>query len=287
MTGFNVTDFGAGVIVESNDFTLIFTTDTCGITSFLYDKGGNEHNCVGNFAYPLVLFAPFFTALSVPGGILWPDGGTSTEVIKNFDWFVQIKQSGYLRNVTIPVCTDYIYNVTWYIWPSGRIGCKLEAKNLSGSMLTLSEEAYRLNPANDSDINPERDTVPNLEWFGFWSNNTGNDPDDLSHDTICVPYIESLDTYGVSGKINRIYDSGVTWLNNETLTRWFLLALSVEGSWGDSANSTDLENHGDDISADLKNPDPLDGSANAGDVLTGTRVDSGFDEYTSAITVSA
>jgi len=285
MSGFKVTASSGQVTVETEKFTLDFSKMPVGITSFMYKKGGNEHDCVGDMVYPMVLFAPFFTALSVPGGVLWPNGGTDLEVEINLDWFVQVKQNGYMRNPTIPTSTDFQYKVTWFIWPSGRIGCRMETKNLSGAVVLVNEEAYRLNPPNDSDINPGRDTVPNLEWFGFWSDNTGDESDDLSHDAICVPYVGSLDTYGVSGKINRIYDTNVTWLYTETLNRWFLLALSVDGSWGDCANTGEFESRGDSIGADVKNPDPLNGGPNAGDVITGTLIGSGFDEYSSAITI--
>ena len=285
MSEFKVTESSGQVSVEVEKFTLDFHKMPVGITSFMYEKGGNEHDCVGDMVYPMVLFAPFFTALSVPGGVLWPDGGTELEVEINLDWFVQVKQNGYMRNPTIQTSTDFPYKVTWFIWPSGRIGCRMEIKNLSGSTVLVNEEAYRLNPPNDSDINPGRDTIPNLEWFGFWSDNTGDVSDDLSHDAICVPYVASLDTYGESGKINRVYDTDVTWLYTQTFNRWFLLALSVEGSWGDCSDVSEFESRGDSISADVKNPDPLNGGPNAGDVITGTLIGSGFDEYSSAITI--
>ena len=285
MAGFTVKAEGGSVIVETDDYTLIFSEAPVGITSFYYKKDGVEHDVVGDMVYPMTLFQPFFYAGEISGAVLWSDGGTSIEVEKNFDWFVQIKQTGYMRNPVIPTCTDFPFNVTWYLWPSGRIGCRMEIKNLSGFVIVVEEEAYRLNPANDADISPERDTAPSLEWFGFQSNNTGSGAEDLSHDVICVPYVSSLNSYDASGKINRIYDNDVTWLNSETLTRWFLLALSVDGSWGDCANGADIQSRGDEISADLKNPDPLDGSADAGDILTGTLIGTGFDEYTSAITV--
>lgn len=285
MAGFTVKAENSSVIVETDDYTLIFSGMPVGITSFFYKKGGVEHDVVGDMVYPMTLFQPFFYAGEITGAVLWSDGGTSIEVQKNFDWFVQIKQSGYMRNPYIPTCTDFPFNVTWYLWPSGRIGCRMGIKNLSGSVVVVEEEAYRLNPANDTDINPERDTAPNLEWFGFWSNNTGDGEEDLSHDMICVPYPASLDRYGVSGKINRIYDNDVTWLNLETLIRWFLLTLAVDGSWGNCSNAAEFQSRGDEISADVKNPDPLDGSTNAGDILSGTLIGTGFDEYTSAITV--
>jgi hypothetical protein len=150
----------------------------------------------------------------------------------------------------------------------------------------LDEEAYRCNPVNDPDITPDRDRVPTLFWFGFYSNNTGGNEHDYSCDGIAVSYQVRLANYGVSGKTNRIFRTGYLWEHNSVIYARFLLALSVYGSWGDCANSIDFQTRGDAISADLLHPDPLDGSLNAGDVITGSLVNDGFDDDYSAYFLS-
>ncbi len=285
--GFVVTENGDDVTVQCENFSLVFNKLASGITSFKYLSGGNWHEGVETSDASPVMFGSYFSSIGVTGGVLYPVSGNTQTVEINLPWCVQIKQVGYLRNGSLPSSTDFPYVATWRVWPSGKIACKIESKNNSGSLITLDEEAYRLNPSDDADITLGRDTAPNFNWLGFWSDNTGDNTVDLSHDGILLSYATALDEYGSSGHTNRIYDADVPWSNAENIVKNFFIALSIDGGWGDVTDSSSFETHGDDLSDDMLNADPLDGSTDAGDVITGSKVGSGFDEYTSCYTLSA
>ncbi len=286
--GFQITVEGDTITVATDAFSLVFDLDKIGIVSFKYDTSGTWHEGVESGTTPPILFGPYYSVQNLEGNLLYPMGGESQTVEDEFPWFVRISQNGYLRNSSIPNCTDFKYEVLWTLWPSGRLYCRIQCTNESDDTQRLLEEAYRLNPADDQDIQLGRDDPPNLKWFGFFSNNTGSGENDLSHDAVVVPFTSALDQYGTSGNTNRIYRAGIIdWLEDETITREFLLALSVNGSWGDCTDALSFQMRGDDLSADITNPDPLDGSANAGDVLTGTLVGDGFDETGDCYTVES
>lgn len=283
--GFELTGGVDSITVATEAFTLVFSKYHVGIASFRYETSGTWHECVESRTTPPTLFGPYFGAPTLQGGVLYPDGGTVLELEVWTPWYVQIRQNGNLRNDSIPNCTDYPVQIRWSLWPSGRLACRIEADNLSGSALLLAEEAYRLNPADDPDINLGRDSAPNLAWFGFYSNNTGSGEQDLSHDAIVVPFQVGLDQYATDDNTNRIYRANVAWPDEDQIARDFLVTLSVNGSWGDCADATGFQSRGDDLSSDFQNPDPLDGSSNAGDVVTGTMVGDGFDESRDGYTV--
>ena len=285
--GFEVTVGADSITVATEAFTLVFDKDHVGIVSFKYETSGTWHECVESGTTPPTLFGPYFKTLFLPGGVLYPSGGTTLELEVSTPWYVQIRQNGYLRNALLPDCTDYPCQIRWSLWPSGRLACRIEADNLSGSPLVLSEEGYRLNPADDPDINLGRDTAPSLQWFGFYSNNTGGGESDLSHDTVAAPFQSGLDQYRTEDNTNRIYRANVLWPNEGEIARDFLLALSVSGSWGDCVDAEGFESRGDGVSSDYQSPDPLDGSPDAGEVIVGTRVGDGFDESADGYTVEA
>lgn len=282
--GFQVTQTSDTVTVVCESFTLVFDKAGVGISSFKYETSGTWHECVESGTTPPILFCPYFTIFGLLGNVLYPSGGYELEATA-LPWFVQVSQKGWLRNGSIPGSTDYEYEVLWSIWPSGRIYARMTSTNKSGSNKTFAKEAYHLNPADDPDITLGRDAVPNLNWFGFYSNNTGSGASDLSHDAIVAPWGGVLDQYGISGNTNRMYVESGTWVRETEITRSFCLALSVNGSWGDVTDSNGFQSRGDAVADDYLNADPLDGSWDAGDVLTGTIVDDGFDEGEGGYTV--
>ena len=280
--GFKITKVGSYFIVETEAFRMKFDIETCGIRSLVYQTGETWHECIDIEILPPTIFGPYYVTEDVEGGVLYPGNGSDCNISIDTQWMVGFKHLGELLNETMEPEGDFQYEADFLVWPSGRIACSLKATNDSGSDVTLDEEAYRLNPADDPDINPERDTAPNLDWFGFYSNNTGNDEDDYSCDGIAVSYNPRLSEYGTSGNINRIYQPTSDWMDGRDRVAMFLLALAVDGSWGDCADALELQARGDALSNDLLHPDPLDGSATAGDVLVGSLVDGGFSPDVSA-----
>ncbi len=268
--GFQIEVDEGSVTVATETFTLVFSKEHVGITSFRYETGGTWHEGVESSTTPPTLLGPYFVVKDLLGEVLYPSGGTDLIVQKALAWFVEIRQCGYMRNPSIPDSVDFPVEIMWRIWPSGRLACRIEMENLSSELQVLLEEAYRLNPADDEDINPGRDGAPVPKWFGFYSNNTGSGSDDLSHDAIVVPFEAGLSRYGESGKVNRLYKELFEWGQVQTIARSFLVALSVHGGWGDCANMTELQARGGELSSDYLNPDPLDGSENAGEVIVGT-----------------
>jgi hypothetical protein len=285
--GFEVTTESDSVTVLTEAFTLVFSKEHVGIASFKYETSGSWHECVETGNTPPTLFAPYFQSLDVSGNLLYPSGGYSQAVTTALPQFVQIVQSGYMRNPSIPDCTDYSITITWTLWPSGRLFCHIIIQNLSNTLLILSEEAYRLNPVGDPDIHPGRDEAPNLNWFGFYSNNMGPSSYDRSHDCIVVPFQSGLDHNSTDGNTNRIYRTTITFAPNTSMSRDFMIALSAYGSHGDCTGADDFQSRGDALSSDFTLPDPLDASPNAGQVLVGTRIGDGFDEEHGGYTLVA
>jgi hypothetical protein len=273
------------ITVATEAFTLVFSKESVGITSFRYELNGVWHECVAQDVDPGILFGPQLVIDGVPGGAVYPRGGLVMSLDKDFGWLVEITQSGYLRNGAIPSSTDFTYQATWRIWPSGRLVLKTKVKNESGSAKTISEDGFMLNPSGDSDIYLDRDTAPDLNWFGFYSNNPQGGKTGHTHDAIVVPYTPVYDHYAVSNNTNRIYRTGVNWDINQILGRHFLIGLSVFKSWGDCMNAPNFQIRGDKLSSDYQNPDPLDGSFNAGDVLAGSLITDGFSEEYGAYTL--
>jgi hypothetical protein len=284
--GFIVTTDSLSITVETESFTVVFSKEHCGITSFKYKTGSTWHECVEPGIASPILLGPYLYCDGITGDYLYPSGGYQNSVVVETPWFISINQDGYLRNSSIPGFTDLDYRVQWNVWPSGRIACNMTLTNNYGSTLVLDEDAYRMDPADDPDINLDRDAHTYLYWFGFYSNNTGSGANDLSADGITVSYRSRLTNYGTSGNTNRIYRTSFLWDDRTGIDQEFLLALSLYGSWGDCTNSTDIQNRGDSLSDDLLHPDPLDGSTNAGDMITGSLVGSGFDNKLSAYVVS-
>ncbi len=274
--GFQITVTDDTITLVAEAFTLVFDKENVGITSYKYETNGTWHECVESGNTPPVLFSSYHQLEKIPGTVMYPSGGITLSVVRETAWFVDILQVGYLRSQSDPDSTDYPIYIRWRIWPSGILGCRMKAINESGEALVLQEDAYRLNPADDQDVNPDRDTAPNLKWFGFYSNNTGGGAGDMSHDAIVIPWQTVLDKYGTSGNTNRIYQEEFNWTDNGELVYEFLIVLSVYGSWGDCTSSANFQTRGDKLSADFTNPDPLDGSQNAGDVLVGSN--NGFTE---------
>jgi len=276
--GFEVTVGGDSITVRTDAFTLVFDKHHMGITSFKYVTDGAWHEGVETGGTPPILFGPYFKVQDFPGDVLYPMGGTSLQLRESLPWFVRLEFEGYLRNQSIPNSTDYPLELSVCVRPSGSISYGVKARNNSIGAKVLLAEGYRLNPANDADIHPGRDDAPELKWFGFYSANGGGSTGDRSHDAIAIPFETGLDEYAVQGNTNRIYRANFGWAVGSEIVRYFLLALSGNGSWGDCANADELRARGDALSSDYTLPDPLDGSTNAGRMLVGTLAGDGFDE---------
>lgn len=276
--GFQVTVKADSISVKAEAFTLDFDKSKAGISSFRYETSGIWHECVEKSKVPSILYCPVYKIQNIEGEVIYPDGGHTLLLEVSTSWFIKIIQAGYLRNSILNQTTNFPYSVDWSIWASGRIFSRMKARNNSGSVLLMLEESYRLNPADDPDISLGRDNPPELNWFGFFSDNRGSNEFDLSHDGIVVPYQSGLDNYAVDSNTNRVYRTGRTWFPGEEIARDFMIRLSCYGSAGDCVNAVDFQMQGDAVSSDYGNPDPLDGSPNAGLVIKGLKEGYGFSE---------
>lgn len=285
--GFQVTVTDDAITVATEAFTLVFDRDKIGVTEFRYETDGTRHEGVESTDPSPILFGPYFEVKDLGTGFLHPHGGTDMELVIGLDWFIEIHQAGWLRNSGIPDCTDFPLEVCWKLWPSGRLYGEIWTRNDSGDSILVLEESWRLNPSDNQDINLGRDNPPNLKWFGFYSNNTGDGEDDLSHDAVAFPMQVTFEHYGTSDNTNRIYREDVNWDNGTDISCEFMIALSADGSWGDVADSDGFQIRGDEISVDYRQPDPIDGSENAGEVIVGIRLSGGFDRYLGAYTIQA
>ena len=285
--GFQVTVTEDAITVVAEAFTLVFDRDKIGVTEFRYEAGGAWHEGVESGVASPILFGPYFEVNDLGTGFLHPDGGIKMEVLVELDWFIEIYQVGWLRNSGIPECTDFPVEAWWKLWPSGRLIGRAIVLNQSGDPVLVVEEAWRLNPADDPDITLGRDNPPDMEWFGFYSNNTGSGEDDLSHDAIAFPMQEFFEDYGTSGNTNYFFNKDINWDAGGGISCTFMIALAANGSWGDIEDSSGFQSRGDEVSADVRNPDPIDGSANAGEVIVGIRLSGGYSPYLGAYTVEA
>jgi hypothetical protein len=285
--GFQVTVTDDAITVVTEEFTLVFDRDKIGVTEFRYEAGEAWHNGVESEVPSPILFGPYFEVKDLGTGFLYPDGGTDMELTIELDWFIEIYQTGWLRNTGIPECTDFPVEAWWKLWPSGRLIGRAIVRNQTGDHILVLEEAWRLNPADDADITLGRDEPAGMEWFGFYSNNTGSGEDDLSHDAIAFAMQGTYEDYGTSGNTNYFFNEDVTWADGTGISGTFMIVLSGNGSWGDIEDAGGFQTRGDEISADVRNPDPIDGSANAGEVIVGIRLSGGFDHYLGAYIVEA
>jgi len=274
--GFIVTVNEDSVEVDLGKYTLEFGKDEVGLESYRYFMGTGWHEGVETGGEPAILFGPHFYADGMTGDYLYPSGGIQVSIITELEWFVEIRQTGYLSNGEIGESMDFPYEVNWCIWPSGNIACRMKTKNESGASVTLDEMGFRLNPADDLDITLTRDNPPYLYWFGFYSDNWGAGEHDLSHDCITSPFQSDMMIYGTEENTNRIYRENYVWPDEGELVYEFLQGLSMFGVWSDVVGSADSQMRGTKLSDNYRNPDPLDGSIGAGEIIIGGGI--GFDE---------
>ena len=269
-------------LVDLGDFRLRFSKSLIGISSFAYLKGGDWHEVV-NPSGSGILYLPRLSVQGMSGGPIYPyhSGGLQADFTGKA--FVIITVSGYLSNPTQGGgLVNYQYEAIHSIYEDGDIHIKSLIAFTSGGLPAQVTEEHILDPKDDNDISLERDTAPNLWFAGFHSNNTGNGTSDLSHDGALIQYGDEFDTYvtDTSGDRNAVgLAKGQTaWGPDATYTRSFRLHLSADGSTNDITSSNDFQNVGDDKGADYRNPDPLTGGNNEGDVLTGSLSGDGYDE---------
>jgi hypothetical protein len=286
MTGFNITEGIDQITVETEAFTLVFDNTNVGVISFRYEKGGNIHEGVESLAISPILFGPWFNVLinGNPSRV-YPRNAVNQSLTFSMPWYAEIFQIGQLSDIT-GSDLGLMYTAVWHIWPSGRVSCTMRIFAMMYFPGTLLEEAYRLNPSNDTDIFPVSDNT-DLKWFGFYSNNTGDNSADLSHDAIAIPLQSNVNMYAVDGYAGRMLTTGSTLPPGGMLNAIFLIALSVFNSWGDSVDFNSLDAHGDAISLDVLHPDPLNGTQNAGVVIVGMVSGNGFDIERCAYTLFA
>jgi len=273
---------GDDFLVLTADFRLRFSKSQIGISSFAYLKGGVWHEAVNPSGSGL-LHLPQLDVQEISGGKLYPyhGGGTSIEFVGKS--FVKITATGYLSNPTQGEgFQDFVFATEYSIYEDGDVHLKTTIVFSSQNAPMQVTEEHILDPKDDNDITIERDTAPDLWFAGFHSNNTGNGASDLSHDGILIQDgndFTNYVTYTTGGrKAVGLAKAQTQWDNNITLCRCFRLHLSANGSANDVTDSNSFQSVGDDKGADFRNPDPLTGGMDEGDVLAGSLSGDGFDE---------
>lgn len=273
---------GDDFLVDSADFRLRFSKSQIGVSSFEYLKGGVWHEAV-NPSTSGLLYLPQLDVVGISGGKLYPyhSGVIYIEFVGKS--FAKITMGGYLSNPTQGEgFEDFVFATEYSIYEDGDIHLKTTIVFSSENAPMLVTEEHILDPKDDNDITLERDTAPNLWFAGFHSNNTGNDASDLSHDGILIQYgndFTNYVTYTTGGrKAVGLAKAQEQWINDSIHIYHFRLHLSANGSSNDVTDSNSFQSVGDDKGADFRNPDPLTGGADEGDVLTGSLVGDGFDE---------
>ena len=273
---------GDDFLVDSDDFRLRFSKSQIGISSFAYLKSGVWHEAVNPSASGM-LYLPQLDVVEISGGKIYPyhSGGISIEFVGKS--FVKITTTGYFSNPTQGEgFEDFAFATEYSIYEDGDIHLKtaIYLSALSAPMQVTEE--HILDPKDDNDITLERDTAPNLWFAGFHSNNTGNGASDLSLDGILIQYgndFTNYVTYTSGGrKAVGLAKAQAQWTGGSVHYRWFRLHLSADGSTNDVTDSNSFQSVGDDKGADYRNPDPLTGGIDEGDVLAGSLVGDGFDE---------
>ena len=274
-------------LVDLDGFRLRFSKSQMGINSFAYLKGGDWHEVVNPSGSGL-LYLPRLTVQGVSGGHISPNHGGEIAVIFKGKAFVQVNITGYLSNQTQGTdYEDFPFEIRYSIYEDGDIHIRTGFKNASGGSAVVIEE-HILDPKDDNDITLERDNAPNLWFAGFRSNNTGNAINDLSHDGILVQFGDDFDNYVTytDGDRNAVglLKGPTFWDDAIEVVRYFRLHLSADGSPNDVTDSNSFQAVGDDKGADYRNPDPLTGGVDEGDVLTGSLFGDGYDEGEGAYT---
>lgn len=277
-----VKKIGDDLLVDSGDFRLRFSKSQLGISSFEYLKGGVWHEAVNPSASGL-LYLPQLDVLEISGGKIYPyhSGGIRIEFAGKS--FVKITTTGNFSNPTQGEgFEDFLFATEYSIYEDGDIHLKTTIVFSSENAPMQVTEEHILDPKDDNDITLERDTAPNLWFAGFHSNNTGNGTSDCSHDGIFIQDgndFTNYVTYTTGGrKAVGLAKAQTQWDNDSTRCSLFHLHLSANGSANDITDSNSFQSVGDDKGADFRNPDPLTGGIDEGDVLTGSLVGDGFDE---------
>jgi hypothetical protein len=259
-----------------------------GISSFAYLAGGNEHEVV-NPSGPGVLYLP---RLIIMGG--------STEVIAPYYFgvltniftgkaFTSLEISGYLSNQALGQMPLFPFTTRYGIYEDGDIYLRTEISIAVSCPYDILFEEHILNPKADPDITIAADSSQSLKFGGFYSNNTGDDPSDISADGILMQFQDYFDlcvfyTYDGMNAVGLGTASGL-WYPGMIITRYFRLHLSVQGSPHDVTDAGTFQSTGDDKAFDHRIPDPLTGGQNEGTVITGALDGDGYNEEEGAYTV--
>ena len=276
--------------MDNTHWRLRLSPDELGISSFAYISGGVWHEMV-NPDGSGILYLPRLTVQGLSGGPItpWHSGIIDPKFIGKSFALIQI--SGKLSNatqgtglITLSFTSDYA------IYEDGDIYLNTTLVRASPTYDTIDLEEHLLDPKDDADITLARDTAPDLKFAGFYSNNTGGGVADLSHDSFLAQYVDYLDTYvtDTDGDRNAVglSISTVSW-SPTALVRNFRIHLSVSGSAHDITGSSTFESTGDGKAFDFRNPDPLTGGTDEGDVITGSLSGIGFDENEGCYTLTA
>ena len=273
---------GDDFLVYTADFRLRFSKSQIGISSFAYLKGGVWHEAV-NLSASGLLYLPQLDVPSISGGKLYPCHGGNIEVEFTGNAFVKFTITGHLSNSTqSEALKEFMLETEYSIYEDGDIHLKTRIVFGSQNAPMQVTEEHILDPKDDNDFTLERDTAPNLWFAGFYSNNTGDDASDLSHDGILIQYRNDFTNYVTfttgGRKAVGLGKAQEQWADGSIHNSWFRLHLSADGSANDVTDSNSFQSVGDDKGADFRNPDPLTGGIDEGDVLTGSLSDDGFDE---------
>jgi hypothetical protein len=273
---------GDDFLVDSAGFRLRFSKSQIGISSFAYLKGGVWHEAVNPSASGL-LYLPQLDVPEISGEKIYPYHGGNIEVDFMGNAFAKFTINGYLSNSSQgEALEEFMLQTEYSIYEDGDIHLKTRIVFGSQNAPIPVTEEHILDPKDDNDITLECDTAPNLWFAGFHSNNTGDDASDLSHDGILIQYgnhFTNYVTYTTGGrKAVGLAKAQEQWADGSIHNSWFRMHLSANGSANDVTDSNSFQSVGDDKGADFRNPDPLTGGIDEGDVLTGSLSDDGFDE---------
>ncbi len=286
----NCTKIGDDWLIDNGFFRLCFSQSQMGITSFAYLLGGDWHEVVNPSSSGL-LYLPRLTSGDIPGSSITPYHGGSLTPLYIGSSFALLQIDGYLSNSTIGSgLTDFPFSTTYAVYEDGTVFIHTELTNGSGTDRMFEIEEHLLDPKSDPDITLEGNADPQLIFAGFYSNNTGSDPDDLSHDAILAQYGSDFDTYVTYTSIGcnsvGLALLGLFWPEGFVYERDFNLHLAVAGSPKDITTTANFQSTGDLIADDYRNPDPLSGGMDEGDVIIGSLL-GGFHKLEGAYLVEA
>ena len=278
---------GDDLLVDNGYFRLRFSESRIGISSFAYMLGGCWHEVVNSTASK-VLYVPQFTIVGLPGGPLVPYHSNSLAITFMGRAFASCIFECKLSNPTLGTgMNDYPCSLYYLVYEDGDLYICCELYNDSGQQQMILIEEHYLDPKEGLVL--LGDTAPQIKFAGFYSNNTGTNPEDFSHDGILIQNSNDLDTYITDTNGNRnavgLGKALIAWPAGQWLRRFFRLHLSYAESPYEITDAVSFQAIGDLLAYDYRIPDPLTGGPNEGDVLIGSLVSDGYDEAEGAYTL--